>query len=468
MDADSQTYQPATVSGSPPSISAAQAAASLADTAGTANPVNFTYEQDASITDSEPSASQYLSSTLTGMNLTLESPNGVNPATDPTTALNVANTNLTLNATPGGPVYLQANLTLNSLVATGGAVSPTNNAVITTTVGGQSYTGEVVITTNSTFDASAAGANGTITINSGVINNNGPSPTLTVLTVNSGIGAGSSISGGITDQDAGDQTGLTIAGGTVTLSGSSANTYTGATTIDSGATLALSSGSSLTNSIIDDSGTFDISGATSGATIDAITGDGSVKLGAETLTVGGPDSGTFTGTLGAVNDTGGLTVAGTGNLTLSGTTINYSGATTVSGGSLALSSSMTFLGDLDVSGGTFNGGAGTLSAVNINLSNGTLTATSGTLDVSGNFTITGGTFSNAGGAVDFTGSTQSLTSGASAFNNLSHYGTGTLTLDDTTSLVGGTFEGRWMRGSRMGGTEGETRERTSEGLKYVG
>ena len=94
VDADSQTYQAGNGSGSSAVDFSGTSGSTFADTAGTANPVNFTYEQDASITDSEPSASQYLSSTLTGMNLTLESPNGVNPATDPTTgALNVANSN---------------------------------------------------------------------------------------------------------------------------------------------------------------------------------------------------------------------------------------------------------------------------------------------------------------------------------------------------------------------------------------
>ena len=71
-----------------------------------------------------------------------------------------------------------------------------------------------------------------------------------------------------------------------------------------GTNIAVSSG-------VADAGTFDISG-NGNTSIARLTGTGGqVNLGANTLTVMG--SGNFTtGTLGAVGDTGGLTVSGSG------------------------------------------------------------------------------------------------------------------------------------------------------------
>ncbi|WP_273878390.1 autotransporter-associated beta strand repeat-containing protein, partial [Serratia liquefaciens] len=70
---------------------------------------------------------------------------------------------------------------------------------------------------------------------------------------------------------------------------------------------------------------------TSGATINALTGSGTVALGSRTLTLANA-AGTFSGTIGG---TGGLTVSG-GTQTLSGAN-GFTGATSISGGTLALS-----------------------------------------------------------------------------------------------------------------------------------
>jgi autotransporter-associated beta strand protein len=102
-------------------------------------------------------------------------------------------------------------------------------------------------------------------------------------------------------------------GGTQTLSG--ANTYTGQTTILLG-TLALTGTDSISQSSDVTVGTnfgnatFDISGTTSGATIVALFGasDGTVNLGTKTLTITNASSGNqFNG---AINGSGGLTIAG--------------------------------------------------------------------------------------------------------------------------------------------------------------
>jgi hypothetical protein len=112
---------------------------------------------------------------------------------------------------------------------------------------------------------------------------------------------------------------LEIASGAVLMTAS--NPYVGATTIDPGATLALSGAGSIAASAgVATNGTFDISGATSGASITTLSGSGAVNLGSRTLTLTNA-SGTFGGALadgglgGGIG--GGLTVAA-GTQTLNG------------------------------------------------------------------------------------------------------------------------------------------------------
>ncbi|MFS2219145.1 hypothetical protein ACCD08_32030, partial [Telluria sp. Tellsp104] len=78
--------------------------------------------------------------------------------------------------------------------------------------------------------------------------------------------------------------GLTIAGGTETLSGT--NTYTGATSIDQGGGLALSgSGSIALSSGIANNGVLDIAATNNGAEVRTLSGSGAVLLGGQTLTL---------------------------------------------------------------------------------------------------------------------------------------------------------------------------------------
>src|SRR6185312_5215193 len=135
-------------------------------------------------------------------------------------------------------------------------------------------------------------------------------------------------------------------GGTVVLTAT--NTYTGATTVSAGVlaltgtgSIATSSGVALTSAVSN----FDISGTTAGATVLTLTGvvGSTVSLGSQTLTVAvGSGADTFSGSI----QDGGLSGGGGGSLVKSGagtlllTQANpYTGSTTVSGGSLALTGS---------------------------------------------------------------------------------------------------------------------------------
>jgi outer membrane autotransporter protein len=161
-------------------------------------------------------------------------------------------------------------------------------------------------------------------------------------------------------------------GGTLILTG--VNGYTGATLISQG-TLALSGAGSIASSdSVEIDGTLDISATTSGATIREIYGSdgvamGEIRLGAKTLTVIQDRSFRFNdyvfGTFGgAISGSGGLVKQGSGTLTLTGNN-NYSGATRIEEGTLALaeagsiaaSSSVIVNTALDISGLSLGGTA---------------------------------------------------------------------------------------------------------------
>src|SRR5205807_759393 len=97
-----------------------------------------------------------------------------------------------------------------------------------------------------------------------------------------------------------------------------------------------------------------------GVTIGSLTGEGSVLLGANTLTIGSNNqSTTFSG---VIQETGGLTKTGAGTLTLTGNNL-YTGNTTVAGGVLEVSNrrgSGTGTGSVNVQAGTL-GGKGSIS-----------------------------------------------------------------------------------------------------------
>ncbi|WP_043283866.1 autotransporter-associated beta strand repeat-containing protein [Reyranella massiliensis] len=265
------------------------------------------------------------------------------------------------------------------------------------------------------------------------------------------------INGGTFDTNGNDVTlataisglgGITKAGsGTLTFT--AVNTYAGLTTVNGG-TLALSgSGSVASSSGVDlaaAGATFDIAGSAGNQTIQDLSGvAGSiVALGNRTLTAGTANSTTFSGVI-ADNGLGGalggsFIKVGSGVLTLEGVN-TYTGATTISAGTLALAnggrisesavvtvaSGATF----DISNNVFNNnirtlaGAGTvqLGANVLRITDGS-TEFSGTIDDGGNF-----------GGIQIRGGTLTL-SGTSTFSGPAEIrGGGTLALKGAGSMV---------------------------------
>ncbi len=180
---------------------------------------------------------------------------------------------------------------------------------------------------------------GDVTVSGGILDIKGYSDTVGVVTLSSGAITGTT--GVLTGTSYAVESGTVSAilggaaaldkttAGTVTLS--KANTYTGTTTISVGTLPLDATGTIAASSGVANSGTLEIQAS---KTIDSMTGLGATTLGANTLTIGDASGNSCTYG-GIASGTGGLTKAGAGILTLSGVNA-YTGATTVSAGTLVL------------------------------------------------------------------------------------------------------------------------------------
>ena len=246
------------------------------------------------------------------------------------------------------------------------------------------------------------------------------------------------ISGTITENSAGRT--ITLDGaGTVTLSGTSANTYTGLTTVSAGTLdlnktaavsaigiggLQVDSGATTTwlaSNQIADTGSVTANGTvglgTFSETIGALTGAGSVTVGSgSVLTIGASNnlSSTFDG---VISGSGTITKSGTGTFELTGAnTFGGAGRTvTVNSGTLSISSD----GNLGNTANslTFNGGTLLLSN-DVTSARSIILAASATFDTASNDATFNGTISGTGG--------------------LTKNGSGSLSLFGTNSYSGGT------------------------------
>jgi fibronectin-binding autotransporter adhesin len=243
--------------------------------------------------------------------------------------------------------------------------------------------------------------------------------------------------------DNGGATGFTKGGtGSVTLSG--ANTYTGATTISQGtlqvATLAnggqasgIGASTADPSNLIIDSSTFSYTGGTvatdRGFTVAATAGvDPTVNVSTAGANL------TFSGQVVGTGDGAGLTKAGDGTLTLTNTTSNYTGPTTISDGVLSVAT----LGNGGLPGSTL-GSSSSASANLVIQTGGALQYTGGTTSSNRGFTLNG----IAGGVIDVTQAATTLTISGTAVGlgsaPLTKDGAGTLVLSGTNTYTGQTF-----------------------------
>ncbi|MET4477576.1 autotransporter domain-containing protein [Bradyrhizobium sp. F1.13.3] len=185
-------------------------------------------------------------------------------------------------------------------------------------------------------------------------------------------------------------------------------------------------------------GIFDMSGLTSiGMTAGSIEGAGNYVLGAKTLTTGSLN--TSTQVDGVISGTGGgLTKVGTGTMTLIGTN-TYTGATTISAGTLAISGFGSIASSSVVTvNATFDISA---SSVAFNLITTLAGSTSGVVNMGGNgLFITNGSTEFAGviqgtGGLEVFGGTQTL-SGVNTYSNTTQIDAGaTLALKGSGSIA---------------------------------
>ena len=237
-----------------------------------------------------------------------------------------------------------------------------------------------------------------------------------------------------------------LGSGSLTLT--QVETYSGTTTVSAG-TFILAPGASIVNSSVATDGTFDIS-ATSGTTVKSLSGTGTVQLGSANLTLTA-GAGTFTG---IIAGSGGIILtSGTEILTGANT---YTGPTIVNGGTLEVGAAtvtnnvtnygtfgyystgaVAMSGVVSGSGGVIQAGTGTTTLTAQQLYTGATTISAGTLALSGSASIA----SSSNVIVNGTLSISGVSSGAS-ITTLSGVGTVQMGNEDLTlTSASGTFTG---------------------------
>ena len=273
--------------------------------------------------------------------------------------------------------------------------------------------------------------------------------------------------------------------GNLTLSGT--NTYTGATTANAGtmivtgsvasSVVAVNTGASLqvagaaiadTAAVtLNGTGNLTLTGSETIGSLASASTTATVTLGANTLTTGG-NNGTTT-FAGMVSGNGGLTKQGSGVFTLSGVN-SYSGATTVTAGSLIIAAAGSIANSITTNSGGIITNNGVMGGVNNttgtftnNLTAGAVTngATATNTGTIGSLTSTGGTFGNTGtvsGATAISGGTVTNNGGtfAAVINTAGIFTNATGSAGAITNGATATNAGTIASLANTGGTFGNT------------
>jgi fibronectin-binding autotransporter adhesin len=349
-------------------------------------------------------------------------------------------------------------------ISTGTLVSNTGFTVEAGTIGAalqgsaaliKQNTGSVTLSGANTYTGGTTVSDGTLTASGGaalrdssvvVVTGGATLALASNETIGSLSGDGSVALGSRTLSTGGDNTSTTFSGviagtGSVVKQGSGSfslaglNTYGGRTTVSAG-TLVLGSGTALadTSALTVSGGTLDLAASTEAV--------GAVTLTSGSIINGSLSSGTSyavqAGTVSAsLLGSAALTKSGTGTVTLSGTN-SYTGLTTVSAGTLALTggAAIADASDITVSGGTLNLSAGSETLGAVTITGGAIT--NGTLTSNNSFALQAGTVSadlQGSAALTKTGTGSATLSGTNTFSGGSTVSQGTLVLSGGAALA---------------------------------
>lgn len=313
--------------------------------------------------------------------------------------------------------------------------SPTNALYLGTASSGGGVTNTNQININAGGGASTIGANNT----SGVNSFTGPIVLSTNVSANVASGGTLTFNGIVS----GSGFGVTKIGAGILIY-SNANTYTGTTTVSTG-TLRLGTGGSISDSSalsIASGATFDLNGIND--TVGALSGAGSLSLGAGNFTTTVGANSTFSG---AITGSGIFAKAGANTLTLSGNSSSFSGAINVNAGALRVSDANA-LGNTTGSTTVANNAALELtatpaSAEAISLTGSGVSSGGALRNISGNNSLSG--LITLAGASRINSDSGTLTLDVSSGNaitgtqNLTVGGAGNVTIADNVNISSGTL-----------------------------
>jgi len=281
----------------------------------------------------------------------------------------------------------------------------------------------------STLTMTATGASAATSLSFVTTNLNGNASFLTDSTSTLNLGA---------LNDAGTARSLTFTGaGTLVMNTASTSLVAGSVVSVTGGKIISSDATALTNATVNvgSSGLFQVAGS---QTIAGLTGNGSLTLNGNTLTVGAADnlSTTFTGVISDGTTTGGLAKTGNGTLTLSGDN-TFTGALTVNAGTLKFGS-LTAAGA--TAAGTTVGAAGTIDLNGLAIGNEavTLAGTIANSAASAASLAAGVTLNGAATVSAAAAGPIALNGVVTGTGSLTKTGNGVLTLNGANNYSGGT------------------------------